>query len=286
MHPIVLALGPIIVHSSNLLFVLAWLVFSFVFWKMLREEGILEERIFDMTFYATIIGVVASRLGFVFLFPDLFAPSLLLIGAFWVQPGLWLIAGVYGLFITLFVLSRKFHLRFATVFDAVCMAILFSLVPATIGTFLSGSEVGRVAHLPWALAVPGYTGLRHPVALYECTAILLAGLVAIILYQKSQKNKWPAGFLGANILALISLALFTLEFFKEGRIYLYGVTVNQWMYMLLFAEGIGASIIKGQIITKIRNKLGGIRERSKSKQTQSNTEKAPSRVNDSSDSLK
>lgn len=254
------------------MFLLAWIVFSFVFWKMLREEGVLEERIFDMTFYSTIIGIVAARLGFVFLFPDLFSSTLLLIGAFWVQPGLWLIAGTYGLFITLYLLSKRFHLRFSTVFDAVVIAFLFALIPATLGTFLSGSEVGRQAHLAWALQIPGYKGLRHPIALYECGAVIFISLISIFLYRKSDKNKWPPGLLGAIVLALISLFLFVLEFFKEGRIYLYGVTVNQWMYMLLFAEGLGAAIIKGKVTTKIRGYIGGIRERYKSTQLRNNQE--------------
>ena len=88
--------------------VLSWCVFSFLFWRALRSDGIDEDKIFDLTFYSTIVAFVFSRIFFVALNWDLFADTGLRIFAIWVQPGL----SLYGAFyrwtsVTLVFLSRR-----------------------------------------------------------------------------------------------------------------------------------------------------------------------------------
>lgn len=256
MYPILFSLGPISIYTSHLFAIFGWCVFSFLFWKELRSQGILEERIFDLTFYGTVVGGLFARIGFVILYPQLFQPSVLLIGAFWVQPGLWLYSGLLGVLLTFYYLSKKYNIRFAHVFDAFAISLPWTLIPISLGLFFQGSELGRVSNAVWALGYPAIDGKRHPVQLYEVIALLLLGFITIILHKRSLNKKWSAGLLGATIFTLITPVLFSLEFFKEARVYIYGITVNQWILILVFAESMGSLIIKLRFMEKLFSKRG------------------------------
>lgn len=260
MYPILISLGPIVIYTANIFYILGWGVFSYMFWHLLRAQGMLEERIFDLTFYATLIGLIAARLGFVFLYPGLFTASILLVGAFWVQPGLWLYSGLVGATVTLFLLSKRFHVRFAHVFDAFVLSFVWAMIPVLLGVFFQGAEVGKQSNLPWAIPIAHYDGYRHPIQLYEILVFLIVGIISLIIERRSRKAKWKEGFTGSFVLCILTPMLFGLEFVKDARVYLYGISVNQWLLILIFGESCGSVIVKGNakdIVTKIQ---GGFHE--------------------------
>lgn len=244
MYPVLISLGPISIYTLHIFALLAWGVFSFLFWKELRAQGVLEERIFDLTFYATLFGGIAARLGFVILFPNLFVGSILLIGAFWVQPGLWLYSGLIGVLATFYLLSRRYNLRFSILFDAFSMAFPWTMIPLALGTFFAGHEVGKVTNFLLSVVYPGVEGRRYPVQLYEIIVYVIIGLIAIPVHKKIIQSKLPSGLLGSLVFTLLAPALFALEFLKDSSLYLYNINVNQWILILLFAESFGSLIIK------------------------------------------
>jgi phosphatidylglycerol---prolipoprotein diacylglyceryl transferase len=244
MFPILFSIGPISVYTAHVLAICSWFIFAFLFWRHLRSQGLLEERIFDVLFYSTIVGAVTARLGFVVLFPQLFKDSILLLGALWVQPGLWLYSGILGVLVTCYVLAKRYNVRFAHIFDAFVFALPWTLIALSAGVFFQGSEVGKVTQLPWALSLAGIEGRRHPVQLYEMIVLFCIGLFLLLLYKRSAEKKWPIGLIGAVGLTIIAPALFALEFLKQGSLYLYNITINQWILMVVFAESLGSVIIK------------------------------------------
>ena len=97
MFPILFTIGTVSLYSTSLMTVLAWLVFSFLFWRGLRAQGATEDHIFDLTFYATIVAFVAARAGYIVTHWDVFAgKSSLLMLALWVAPGLSWLCGNSG----------------------------------------------------------------------------------------------------------------------------------------------------------------------------------------------
>lgn len=258
MFPILLSLGPITIYTANLLYIVGWCLFSFLFWRYLRSHGVLEERIFDLTFYSTLAALIGARLGFVFLFPKLFAPSLLLIGAFWVQPGLWLYAGLFSMFLAFFLYSKRVNIRLSLVFDAFIAALPWALLPIVLGIFLQGEEIGKQSPFSWGIHYPHADGIRHPVQLYELVVFFLIGLISARLAKKSVEAKWQGGLLGTLLLVLITPLLFALEFLKVGPLYLYGITINQWLLIIIFAESFGIVFTKGKGLQKIRLFIGGM----------------------------
>src|SRR5574340_1168436 len=107
MYPLLLSIGPVHIYSLSVFIITGWLVYSFLFWRALRESGIEEDKIFDLTFYSTLVGLVTARALFVFLNWNLFSETWLKIIALWVTPGLSLYGAFVGGLMTLVALSRS-----------------------------------------------------------------------------------------------------------------------------------------------------------------------------------
>ena len=258
MYPLLVSFGAVHLYSFSVFLVVAWLVFSFLFWRSLRSQGVDEEHIFNLTFYSTLAAFVFARLVFVFLNPELFRESLLKIAALWVQPGMSLYGGLVGGLLALVFLCRTYKVRVGHVLDAVGPAFGTAFVVGQVGAFLDGTYVGTVANLPWAVRFVGHLGTRHPVEIYEIAAMMAILIVTAILSRRGTRNKWPYGLLGLWFFAMTSVAMFALEFFKDTRVYFTHLRANQWILVALFAETIGAFYVRGggrEALRPLVNKL-------------------------------
>ncbi len=262
MFPILFSIGPVHIYSFSVFLVLAWLVFSFLFWKLLRSNGTPEDKIFDLTFYATIVASISARGLFVVLHWELFRDTLLKIVALWVQPGLSLYGAFLGGIMTLVSMSRSWKVRLGQVLDAIAIAFPSALVIGYIGSFLDGAEVGKIVDLPWAIRYVGQVGRRHPVQIYEIIVTIIILAVVLVLQNKSVKEKWPYGLLGIWFFILYSLGMFVLEFMKDSHVYWMSLSANQWILIGVFAEALGAFYVRGggkesvrQIFRSLQQKL-------------------------------
>lgn len=238
-----IAQGSIVI--INLFVVLGWLIFSFLFWRSLRRYAVEEDRIFDLTFFATVTALVFARLGFVAAHTELFTgKSLLLIVAIWVTPGLSWVLGLVGGVATLVLLSRRYKVRLGLVLDALAVALPLPIILGEVGSLLTGAELGRPSGLPFAL--PGGDGLaRHPVQLYEMLGVVVISILMLHMTARSIKNKWPFGIVGVWFFFSYAAVEFILEFIKDSRVYWGNLTANQWMLIGIFAECIGVLYVRG-----------------------------------------
>jgi len=258
MHPILFAIGHFHVYSFSIFLILAWLVWSFLFWKSLRSDGVDEDKIFDLTFYATIVAFIVSRAVFVYFHWALFATTFLKIVAIWVQPGFSLYGALIGAVMTLILLSRQQKVRVGHVLDAFALSLPGALFVGLIGALLDGTTVGKLTNLPWAIRFVGFVGRRHPIEVYEMIAMLVVATVIGYLRQQSIQKKWPYGVVGVWFFILFCLLMFPLEFFKESHVYWNSLSANQWVLVALFAEAVGAFYVRGggrELIRPIANKI-------------------------------
>jgi len=245
MHPILLSFGPIHIFSFSLFLILAWLSFSWVFWKVLRRNGIEEERIFDLSFYGTLASVLGSRIGFVLTHWDLFQDTALKIFALWLQPGLTLYGGWIAGILTLIYLARRYKVRLGLVLDALASALPVSLALGLLGSLLDGTTVGKMAALPWAIHYVGQIGTRHPIQLYELIVAVILIAAGLSWTRRSVQQKWPYGLVGILFFLGLSLTMFLLEFFKDSGVYWGILSANQWVLVLIFGEALGAFYVRG-----------------------------------------
>ncbi len=245
MHPILFSIAGVSVFSLSVFLVIAWLVFSFVFWKLLRNVGVGEQRVFDLTFYSTIVSLISARVVFVLVNPVLFSDNFLKVAAFWVQPGLSLYGGLVGAMGTIVYLSRRYKVRLAFVLDAWAVAFPMALIVGEIGSLLDGTEVGKLFVSPWSILYIGHVGKRHPVQLYEIMVLVLLLVVMFIFQKKAEIGKWPFGLVGVWFFLLFSIFMFIIEFVKETGANFLRLNINQWILIAIFAESLGALYVRG-----------------------------------------
>ncbi len=252
MQPILFSIGGVSIFSLGVFLVFAWLVFSFIFWRILKNAGMEEKRIFDLTFYPTIAALVSSRIIFIFANPAIFSGNILKMAALWVQPGLSLYGGLVGALATLVYLSRQYKVRLALCLDAWAIAFPVALIIGEIGSLLDGTTVGKSSLLPWSVSYIGHVGKRHPVQLYEILLLVLFLCVVFLFQKRAEKQKWPFGLVGVWFFLLFSFFMFLVEFAKESSVYFLRLSVNQWILIAIFAESVGALYVRGGGREKLR----------------------------------
>lgn len=239
MYPTLFTIGSTHVSSFSIFLILAWCVVSFVFWKSLRDDAVLEEHIFDLTFYGTITAFVAARVWFVTIHWATFSSAFIKIIALWVAPGLSLLAGIMAGLGIIMMAARRMKIRLGTVLDGLGVALPGALIVGSVGSFLDGGSVGKVAHVLWAARYAGLGEPRHPIQLYMIAALIGILIVVGIVSEHASKKKWPLGSAGVTFFFLWPIAVFALEFFREGDVYWYGISADGWVALILFFGTLG-----------------------------------------------
>ena len=245
MFPILISIGPFHLASSSVFLILAWCVFSFTFWRLMREYAVEEEKTFDLMFYGTILAILGARAFYVVFSPQEFVGDWLRILTVWVTPGLSFYGGLFVGVAAMLLLAKRKKVRMGTILDAAAQPLAGAIIVGKIGSFLGATEVGIKSQLPGATMYAGYADLRHPVQLYEIAVLLVMLVGAIVLERKARRQKWAFGLVGSIFFLVYAAFMFALEFFKEGELYWRGLRINQWVLLALFCESAGALYVRG-----------------------------------------
>ena len=245
MLPILISIGPFHLYSLSVFIVLSWCVFSFMFWRAMREFATAEEKTFDLMFYGTIEALLGARAVYVAGSWTQFAASPLTIIAIWIAPGLSLYGGLISAILVMLLLGRSSKVRIGSILDALSLSLPGAMLIGKIGSLLGAAEVGRPTQLPLSIFYAGYPGGRHPVQLYEMIVLLVLVIGAGIFTGRSLKRRWPYGMVGIVFFVVFSAAFFGLEFLKEGSVHWQGLSANQWILLGLLCESLGALYIRG-----------------------------------------
>jgi prolipoprotein diacylglyceryltransferase len=228
-----------------LFLIFAWVVWSFFFWRYLRNLAVKEDEIFDIMFYTTILSFFTARLFFVASHIPLFSDGWLKVVAVWVQPGLSFIGGLIGAVVTSILLGMKYKVRIAYVLDAFTHALSWSFIIGSVGALLDGSVVGKITTLPWGVTYIGYLGLRHPVEMYESICMVFLLVVLWWISKKATKESWSHGILSMWFFTLFATSMFLFEFLVESDVYWGSLSANQWIYVGILGQAIGAFYVRG-----------------------------------------
>ncbi len=247
MLPILFTIGSIKIFSLSVTLVIAWLVWSFLFWRKMKDLAVEEEKVFDCMFYATVFSVVLSRLFYILVFPQEFTQTWLKIVAIWVAPGMSLYGAIFGGVLSIVFIASRFKIRIGYIFDALASSLPYALMIGTIGSLLDGTVIGKPASLPFAVSYVGYSSPRHPVQIYQFIGLFVIGIILYVISKKSTQEKWRYGLGGVWFFFLWSLLFFVLEFFRDSNIYWAHLTPSQWALIIIFCESVGAIYIKSSI---------------------------------------
>jgi len=245
MFPILFSVGSFHLFSFSVFLILAWFIWSFLFWRYLRALAVAEEPIFDAMFVTTIVTLIVSRLSFVFTHMALFKENWLRVIALWVQPGLSLYGGIIGAVIVLIFFAMKYKIRVAHMLDAFVASFMWAYTVGLIGSFLDGSVVGIATHLRWAVPYVGHMDFRHPVQLYQFVAmVFIIGIISLIR-RAAKKHAWRDGTIAMWFFMLFSASAFAVEFLTEHTVYWGNLSANQWVLVGIFGQSLGAFYVRG-----------------------------------------
>lgn len=179
-------IGPLRLQTYGLVLLAAYLAGLALAARQARRRGIDGDHIYNLGFYALLVGIVAARLGHAVVYFDVYRVDPLQI--FSLSPGAFLpLSGVLGALAMAAIYIRRHHLPVAQTLDALATGVLLALAIASLGAFLAGRDLGTLSSLPWAVELFGVR--RHPVALYQ--ALVLLAWLGLLLWAERKATPRP-----------------------------------------------------------------------------------------------
>jgi phosphatidylglycerol:prolipoprotein diacylglycerol transferase len=270
MFPTLLAIGPIHISSFLVFIIFAWLVFSFLFWRELRNQAVTEEHIYNLMFYGTLAAFVGARLGFVLSHWQLFAGNLWIrIFTLWIEPGFSFYGGFLAGGAVMLMMSRMFSIRRSLFLDAFTTGFSSAFTWGAFAAFLEGSSIGKHTTGVFGISLPGQGSRVHPVALYEMGAVFFLLLLLYVVRRYRKQTLGKPGLTALWFFFFFSISMFGLEFLKESPVYFSRLTLNQWICIGIYGEAVGGLITWGGgkewvktyvpiMYKKVFQKVGGI----------------------------
>ena len=249
-----IAIGPLTVHFYALCIIIGIVIAIWLGDKrftLYGESAGLELNgvVSEVSVIAIPAGIIGGRIYHVLTSPDAyFGKDGNFIAVFKIWKGglgIWgaIALGVVGAYISYRRLAKEGELpSFKLFLDALAPGILLAQAVGRFGNWFNAELFGRPLNTWWALEVPykfrpsGYGLIEtfHPTFLYEafwCTA-----LAALLL---KFGRFWSAGSMFYIYISGYSLARFFIEGLRIDPAHnLFGMRVNQWMSILIFAIGI------------------------------------------------
>ncbi len=184
------------VHWYGLLYLAAFLLAYLLLPMLQRYRNLsLSKKEWGDLLTSAVFGVIlGGRLGYVLFYaPGYFLEHPLEVGAVW-QGGMSSHGGFLGVTLALWYALRRRHIPMLAFADVVVVPVALGLALGRFGNFINQELYGTVSDLPWAIAIPGVEGLRHPTQIYAVVKdLLIAGICYVHLTRSREplKNSSP-----------------------------------------------------------------------------------------------
>lgn len=215
MHPEIVSIGPITIHSygvlvaSGFLLGIAWAV------HIGKREGMDGQAIMDTAFWIIIAAIVGSRIAFVLVNLDHYLQNPLDFFKIW-QGGLVFYGGLIGAVIAVALCVRKYGLDLWSFADVAAPAVALGHAIGRLGCFFAGCCYGLETHVPWAVEFHDVKSIAplgvplHPTQLYDSANefIIFLILTAIRPWRKFTGQIWWTW------VGLYAIGRFIVEFYR------------------------------------------------------------------------
>ncbi len=228
MDPVAFTLGAVQIRWYGILLAFSFFLGYLIFKKQALEKKFSEKFVDDFFLYLIPFSIIGSRLVEVVVYdPVYYFSDPIKIFYVW-QGGLASHGGILGALVAVYLVSKKHTISFYKVADLLPIPFFLSAGIGRIGNFINGEIVGKVSSLPWAVSFAGYSGLRHPVQLYE----MVMDFILFGIFLKLKSKNFPEGCFFYLALGMYSLFRFIVEFYKEMPLYFH-LTIGQWLSIFL-----------------------------------------------------
>lgn len=226
------------IHWYGLLYFAAFVIAWFLLPRLQKYRGLQysSEDWSNILSWAVVGVIVGGRLGYVLFYnPVYFLQHPLEIFAVW-QGGMSSHGGFIGVALALAWIMRTRITDLLLVADVIVVPIAIGLALGRIGNFINQELYGTVTSVPWAIAIPGVEGLRHPTQIY---AVIKDLFIAGVCFWYLQRKPVIPGRTLALFLMLYSVLRFIVEFFRDQHGIYYGLfSEGQILTIPLMAVGV------------------------------------------------
>lgn len=256
MYPELFRIGNFPINTYGVFLALAFLGAILITVRLAGRDGLPRERIYDLSLWMLLAGLVGSKVLMFFVEPDYRQNPSLFLSLDFLRSGGVFYGGLIGAVVVGYFLMKRYKLPWWTTADACAPGIAIGNFFGRQGCFAAGCCWGKPTTLPWGVQFTelGHriTGVPidvplHPVQLYESFAMLIVFFFLLWLYKRKR-------FSGQVILTyalLYSVVRFAVEFVRDdprgdllGLTTLTGLSTSQMLSLLVALCAIVAFIIR------------------------------------------
>ncbi len=179
MHPVLLKLGPIPIHTYGFLIAIGFLIAVYVVRRLATASKLDPERVLDVTFWSLLVGFVGARLLFVITRFDQFVADPLAIFRVW-EGGLVFFGGPIAVVPFAYWYMKRHGLPWWKTSDCLMPGLVIAHMFGRFGCVGAGCCYGKPTGTDWGLKFNSelvdlsHRGIPlHPVQLYEAGALFL-----------------------------------------------------------------------------------------------------------------
>lgn len=179
---VALSIGGFGIHWYGIMYMIAFLLAYALLPRLVRFRNVaLTEEDMSAVMTAAILGVlIGGRLGYVFFYaPAYFIAHPLEVFAVW-HGGMASHGGFIGVSVALWLTLRRRHINVLPFLDLITVPVALGLMLGRVGNFINLELYGTATTVPWAIAIPGVEGLRHPTQLYAVAKDLCIAFVCFV----------------------------------------------------------------------------------------------------------
>ncbi|MDD4801489.1 MAG: prolipoprotein diacylglyceryl transferase [Syntrophomonas sp.] len=238
MHPVLIDLGRIKVHSWGFMLALAVIVAIVGIGQIFKKEGYDPEKVLDMVIILVLTGLLGSRLAYIAMFewqeflghPGIFFSFTN--GGF---SGLVWYGGFTASILAFIIYIYRQGLSFWKMADIFAPFLALGYALVRIGCFLNGCCYGKVSESSLAIVFPLLDELsRHPTQLYSSAINCVLFGVLLWYYPRRRFN----GQIFIYYLLGYSAYRFFIEFFRENWVFYGSLSAAQVYSLVILAVGI------------------------------------------------
>lgn len=254
-HPEIFRIGFFALRWYSVLFAMGFM-FGYSFWKKFCAWENKPSELVDANLSYLVIGtVLGARLGHVLFYePGEYLSNPLRILKVW-EGGLASHGALIGVFVSLFLLSRKYKQSFLWLADRNTIPAMLAATLIRIGNVFNSEIIGRESDVPWAVIFARVDQLpRHPTQIYEAAGYFALFLFLYFYYRRAKFNPVPGRLLGWTLVLGLSHRIF-IEFFKENQVeFESGMFFNMGQLLSLPLLGVGIFLLLADRGTKNQSK--------------------------------
>ena len=233
MIPVLYTIGSFNVYSFGIFLAIAFILSTFIVWKLSREEFKEEEHL-DAYFYTALVTLIVGRTVYILRNWQDFKFIILKYFLVVETPGLSMLGGAVGGIIFLYFYCKRKKINFYHMGDLFAVASSLGLVFIKIGQQLGGAAFGKQTDFFLKVKILGRAGFYHPAELYESLIYTFLFVILLVFYKRGLRKKWHSGIIFSLFVLVVSLSTIILEFIKVYRVYLYGLSFRQLLGILIF----------------------------------------------------